>query len=506
MANDTPTAAENFRQFIKELQEENDLISITEEVDPYLELAAIVRKVYETENKAPLFENIKGRNETGLFRVLGAPVGLSSPGRRLARIAKSFGLPSNATGQQIIQKINAAKGFQPIPPKEVQSGPVKEHKILNRCDIDLTSLPTPLLHMDDGGKYIQTFGMFVVQTPDRNWVNWSITRGMIHDKDSLVCPVIPKQDIGVIRQMWKDRNEDMPFALCFGVPPAAIMVGGMPIPKWTNEAGFIGALAGKPVEVIKCETSDIRVPAHAEIVLEGVVSTSETATEGPMAEYHGMIYPGQSRQCPVFRVNAITHRENPILPICVAGRAAEENHTVWALMQSAEVLNICQKAGLPIEMVWSPFESHCLWFVLQVDRQKLGAMKTNIPKFSNTIGHTVFGSKPGWYIPKIFLVGEDIDPTNLRDVIWAEATRCQPGTNEFLFDEYGNIPLIPYVSHGIQPQDEGKHQPKVVRCCMFPSEFVDEGVFWKEGSFRGSYPLDFQEKVEEKWRKYGYSS
>lgn len=56
----------------------------------------------------------------------------------------------------------------------------------------------------------------------------------------------------------------------------------------------------------------------------------------------------------------------------------------------------------------------------------------------------MFGSKPGWYIPKIFLVGEDIDPTNLRDVIWAESTRCQPGRNEFLFDEYGNIPLIPY--------------------------------------------------------------
>ncbi|KAJ6014068.1 hypothetical protein N7540_008659 [Penicillium herquei] len=494
MANENPSAAESFRQFVKELQDENDLVTITEEVDPHLELAAIVRKVYETEDKAPLFENIKGRNGTGLFRILGAPVGLSrAPDQRLRRIAKSFGLPSNATGQEIIRKINAAKKHEPIEPEEVSSGPVKEHKIFGD-DIDLNILPTPLLHEDDGGRFIETFGMHIVQTPDGRWVNWSISRGMIHDKRSL-------QDIGVIWQMWKDRGEDMPWALCFGVPPAAIMVGGMPIPKWTNEAGFIGALTGRPVEVVKCETNDIRVPANAEIVFEGTVSTSETATEGPMAEYHGMIYPGQSKQNPIFKVNAITYREDPILPICVAGRAAEENHTVWALMQAAEVLNICQNAGLPIQMAWSPFESHCLWFVLQVNRQGLRAMKTDMSEFSNNVGHTVFGSKPGWYIPKIFLVGEDIDPTNLRDVIWAEATRCQPGVNEFLFHDYGNIPLIPYVSHGIKPDG---HQAKVVRCCMFPSEFVEQNVFWKEGSFRGSYPIEVQRKVNQKWEKYGF--
>lgn len=495
-------AAGDFRQFVQELEEENDLLTITQQVHPHLELGAIVRKVYESEEKAPLFENIQGRAGTGLFRVLGAPVGLSRvPGQRFGRIAKSLGLPSTATGKNIIDKINAAKKLQPIPPKEVSSGPVKEHKLLGD-DIDLTALPVPFLHQDDGGKFMQTFGMHVVQTPDGSWINWSITRGMVHDKRSLVGPVIPKQDIGVISQMWKAKGEDVPWALCFGVPPAAIMVGGMPIPKWTNEAGFIGALIGSPVEVVKCETNDIRVPANAEIVLEGVISTSETATEGPMAEYHGLIFPGQSKQCPIFKVNAITYRENPILPVCVAGRATEENHTVWGIMQAAEVLNICQAAGLPIQMVWCPFESHCLWFVAQVDRQKLSALNTNIAEFSKKVGQVVFSSKPGWYIPKLYLIGDDIDPTDLRDVIWAEATRCQPGTNEFLFDEYGNIPLIPYVGYGIKPE---RNHPKVVRCCMLPCEFTDEDLPWKEGSFRGSYPIDIQEKVRRDWTKYGFA-
>ncbi|RJE23104.1 cytoplasm protein [Aspergillus sclerotialis] len=497
-------AAADFRQFVKELEDENDLLTITKEVDPHLELAAITRKVYETEDKAPLFESIKGREGKGLFRILGAPVGLSrQPGRRFGRIAKSLGLPSTAMGAEIINRINECKTKEPIPPIQVSSdqAPVKEYKLFGD-DVDLTALPVPLHHDADGGKFLQTFGMHIVKTPDGRWVNWSITRAMVHDKRALVGPVIPKQDIGVISQMWKEKGQDMPWALCFGVPPAAIMASGMPIPKWTDESGFVGALSGQPVEMVKCETNDIYVPRNAEIVLEGVVSTSEVAPEGPMAEYHGMVFPGDQKMKPLFKVNAITYRHDPILPLCVCGRATEENHSVWGTMIAAEVLNICQAAGLPIKMVWCPFESHVMWFAVQVDRQKLRALKTNIPDFSRKVGHTIFGSKPGWYIPKIFLVGDDIDPTELRDIIWAESTRCQPLTNEFFFEEYGNIPLMPYVEHGLEPKNA--NHPKVVRCCMFPCEFVDEKLFWKEGSFRASYPAEVRDKVTSNWKAYGF--
>ncbi|KAF3805990.1 UbiD-like decarboxylase [Colletotrichum gloeosporioides] len=494
-------AAANFRQYVKELAEEGDLLSISKEVDPRLELAAIVRKVYETEHKAPLFENIKGRQNNGLFRVLGAPVGASSlPGKRFIRIAKSLGLPSESSGRDIIYAINRAKKRQPISPREFETGPVKQHRIFGD-EIDLERLPVPLFHEDDGGKYLQTFGMYIVQSPDGSWVNWSITRGMVNGKRSLAGPTMSAQDIGVIRKMWQDRGEDMPFSLCFGVPPAAIMVGGMPIPKGVNESGFVGALLGQPVDVVKSETNNIWVPRDAEIVLEGVVSRTETADEGPFVEYHGHVFPGSGKPCPVFNIDAITYRDDPILPICVAGRATEESETVWALTQAAEVLNICEAAELPIEMVWSPFESHCLWFVLQVNWSKLRALRTNMKDFCEKVGRTVFSTKPGFYIPKIYLVGEDIDPTNLNELIWAEATRCQPGTNEFFFDAYGNIPLIPYVSHGIKDR---KNHVKVVRCCMFPAEFMDSNLSWKHGSFRGSYSQDIQDKVNDSWSGYGF--
>jgi 4-hydroxy-3-polyprenylbenzoate decarboxylase len=495
------STAQSFRRYINELAEEDDLAVIDTEVDPdNLELATITRRAYEIEDKAPLFNNVKGKTPHGLFRVLGAPVGASKiPGKRFIRIAKHLGLPSDASGQQIIQKLRDAKKFSAIPPKEVASGPVKEHQLIGD-EIDLTALPIPKLHEDDGGKFIQTFGMFVVRSPDGAWTNWSITRGMLHGKRTLCCPVIPRQDIGVIRQMWLDRGEDMPFALCFGVPPAAIMVSGMPIPKGVDEAGYIGALVGAPIDVVKCETSNILVPAHAELVFEGTVSSTETADEGPMAEYPGLIFPGETKKQPLFHVNAITFRKDPILPICITGRAPEESETVWGLTQAAEVLTICQDAGLPIKMVWNPFESHCLWFVLQVDREKLRALKTNMDDFSNLVGRLVFSSKPGYYIPILYLVGDDIDPTNLRDVIWVNATRCQPKTNEYFFDDYLNIGLIPYVSHGAKT---GKNHYKVVRCCLFADEFVKE-PYWKQASFRGNYPKDIQDKVDRQWTSYGF--
>lgn len=497
-----PTAAQCLRQFIKELEDEGDLIKITEQVDPHLELGAITRRVYETEDKAPLFENIKGRIDDGLFRVLGAPVGASrAPGKRFIRLAKSIGLPSTSTGQEIIEHIRKAKQLPPIPPKEVPTGPVKDFKLFGN-DIDLTALPVPLLRQDDGGKFLQTYGMYVVKTPDGSWVNWSITRSMVHDKQSLVGPIIPRQDIGVIRQMWTDIGKDMPFALCFGVPPAAIAVSGMPLPKGVNETDFIGTMLGAPLKVTKCETNDLLIPANAEIVLEGVVSMTETAPEGPMAEYPGLVVPGKTKPCPIFKVNAMAYRRDPILPISVTGRATEESETIWAVMQAAEVLHITQAAGLPIKMVWSPFESHCHWFVVQTDRQKLRAMKTNIREFTELVGNVIFASKPGFYIPKILITGDDIDPTNLRDVIWAEATRCQPYANEIFFNQYPNIGLIPYVGNGIKSAD---NHYKVAKCCMLIDEFECETLPWKIGSFQGSYPLDLQNKVVHKWQKYGFT-
>ncbi|CDM33126.1 hypothetical protein DTO006G1_5500 [Penicillium roqueforti] len=497
------SAATSLRTFLEECKAEGDLVEIDLEVDPHLESGAISRRAYETGSPIPLINNPKGKDgPDGLFRILGAPVGVrSDPETRNARLAKSIGLPSNATGHDIIQKLLAAKRADPIPSVQVKDAPLKEHKIFGD-KIDLLKMPVPQNHVHDGGRYFLTYGLHSVQTPDGKWVNWAITRCMVIGKRQLTGLVDVNQDIGAIWAMWKALGKDTPWACALGVPPAAAVASGMPLPKFVNEPDYVGTLTGVPVEVIKCETNDLVVPAQSELVLEGVISATETAMEGPMGEYHGLLFPPKKSPQPVMTVNAITYRTNPIVPISVAGRAPDETHTVWALSICAEILDLLQQANLPITKAWCPYESQAIWYVIQVDRKRLVEMKTAPEKFCRQVGEIVFSSKPGRFVPKIFVVGDNVDPSNLRDVVWAEATKSQPQASDFYF--VGNYPtydLVPYATHGFNPRGQ---KAKVVRLCMLPEEFETLDRPWVEASFRGSYPQEVKNKVLENWQAYGF--
>jgi UbiD family decarboxylase len=180
MATEVPAKVESegkphasFRAFIQALKEDNDMVEIDAEIDPYLEAAAITRRVCETDDKAPLFNNVKGA-KNGLFRILGAPASLRRPGKdRYGRLARHLGLQPTAGMKEILSRMLCASKLQPIPPNVVQDGPCKENKLFGD-QIDLNRIPSPMIHQSDGGKYIQTYGMDIVQSPDGKWRNWSI--------------------------------------------------------------------------------------------------------------------------------------------------------------------------------------------------------------------------------------------------------------------------------------------------------------------------------------------
>lgn len=275
----------NFRSYVEALKQDNDLVEIDREIDPDLECGAIIRKVCETDDKAPLFNNLKGAHN-GLWRILGAPNSLRSGKDKYGRLARHLALPPSSGMKEILDKMLSAKNAPPIPPNVVKTGACKEN-VLNEGEFDLTKLPVPLLHQADGGKYIQTYGMHVISSPEKDWTNWSIARAMVYDKDHLAGLVIPPQHVWQMQQKWKAIGKDVPWALCFGVPPAAIMASSMPLPDGCTEAGYIGAMTGHAIDVVKCETNDLYVPANAEIVLEGTMSITETGPEGPFGEMHG---------------------------------------------------------------------------------------------------------------------------------------------------------------------------------------------------------------------------
>ncbi|KAK3308620.1 3-octaprenyl-4-hydroxybenzoate carboxy-lyase-domain-containing protein [Chaetomium strumarium] len=362
----------------------------------------------------------------------------------------------------------------------------------------------PLLHQGDGGKYIQTYGMHVVQSPDGKWTNWSVARAMVHDKKHLVGLVVAPQHIWQIQQMWKKEGvQDVPWALAFGVPPAAIMAASMPLPDGVTEADYIGAMTGTALDVVKCETNDLLVPASSEIVLEGTLSTTDYAPEGPFGEMHGYVFPGDMHDQPKYTVHCITHRDDAILPVSACGRLTDETYTLISSLAAAEIRQLCQDTGLPITDAFSPFESQATWVALRVDTAAMRRMGYTDPAaFRRTVGDLVYTSKVGYTIHRLILVGDDIDVYYSADVMWAFVTRCRPGDDETFFDDVRAFPLIPYNSKSWHSPARGG---KVVSGALLKSEFTT-GKNWEAASFKESYPQEVKNKVRAEWEAMGFET
>jgi UbiD family decarboxylase len=302
--------------------------------------------------------------------------------------------------------------------------------------------------------------------------------------------------------MWKKEGKDVPWALAFGVPPAAIMASSMPIPDGVTEAGYIGAMTGSALDVVKCETNDLYVPANAEIVFEGTLSISETGPEGPFGEMHGYVFPGDTHQWPKYKVNAITYRNNAIMPVSNCGRITDETHTLIGSLAASQIRQICQDAGLPITDAFAPFETQVTWVVLKVDIKKLKAMKTTPEDFRKKIGDLVFSCKAGYIIHRLVLCGEDIDVYDFKDVMFAFSTRCRPNKDETFYEDCRGFVLIPYMGHGTGSPVKGG---KVVSDALMPAEYDGEQD-WQQASFKHSYPPTLQASVNSRWSNvWGFS-
>ncbi|KAK7403434.1 Ferulic acid decarboxylase 1 [Neonectria punicea] len=469
----------DFRKFIEVLGKDGDLAVIDEEIDPHLEVGAIVRRVSEVDGKAPLFNNIKGSKE-GLWRMFGNAASLrATEGEKYGRIARNLGLPTNSTWKTILERTQAGKHLATLPPNLVPNGPCKQNKIFGD-DIDLDALPAPLLHSGDGGKYLQTYGVHVLQTPDGSWTNWSIFRGMIHDKRRIVCLVGTGQHNSIIRDKWlKQGRHEMPWALAMGVPPAASLAAALPVPEGVSEAEYAGAMVGKPLSLVKCELNK--------------------ALEGPFEDFLGLHFEGDRHMQPLFTVNAITHRDGAILPVSVPGRITDESQ-VTASLASAELLALCKEHGFPILDASAPLETMGTWCALKVDTEKLGQLGSSPADFCRTFGQTVYSNKSTMLVNRILLFGPDVDIYNFKDIMWALSTRCRPGQDEYIFEDVPSFPLTPYMSHGWGNVHRGG---KAISDCLLRMEYDGQKGF-SSVDFETSYPPEVQERVKSRWTQMGF--
>jgi 4-hydroxy-3-polyprenylbenzoate decarboxylase len=367
--------------------------------------------------------------------------------------------------------------------------------------VDITEFPAPLLHDGDGGRYLNTFGCIVVRTPDGSWTNWSIARIMVVDGKRMTGLIAPEQHIGMVRQAWADLGKPMPFALALGVEPAIPFVCGMPLDAHVNEGDYLGGMLGRAIETVRCRTVDLEAPASAEILIEGYVALEETASEGPMGEYAGYLWTGESAQRPVYHVTAVSHRDDPILPVVVAGEPVEENHTAWGIPSAAECLHVLRKARIPVTTAWVPLESALHWLVVTVPRDwRSRSGIANAEAFCRRIGEAVFATKAGAYLPKVIVSPDDIDPTDIKELVWAFATRCHPTLGNAVFDKMQAPPLIAYLRSG---EKLAAATGKVVHNCLPPDEWGD--FLPARSSFRHVYPEAVRQHVLSRWQAYGFS-
>ena len=478
----------DLREYLRVLESLDDVERVDRPVSAVLEAAAITRRSTEQQRPAPLFDNVEGAKPG--FRLLGAAGALSSNRRHpLARVALSLGLSYDVTARELVDHLAAAHQRPPIPPKLISadSAPCKQNILLGD-DATLDDFPIPLVHEDDGGRYVNTWGIIVARTPDGRWTNWSISRIMMLDGRRMTGLVLPQQHIGVIWQEWGKIGKPMPFAVVQGGDPGVPMIGGMPIPADMDEGSLLGTLYGEPLEVVKCETVDLDVPATAEVVIEGHLSITRDATEGPYAEFHGYALPETSPE-PVYTIEAITYRDNPIWPVTATGRPPDDSQIAPAVGVSAELVALLRSAGLPITTAWLLVDTACHWMVITVPRKwrdELPGRSTT--EFVHRIGELMSTNRVGHMCPVTYVVDDDIDPSNTSDVLWALGTRVHPTLRQ----EHWPVPILPWYQCYSEEERHSGRGPILVHDCLLPP--VGDGRA-HPATFDTLYPAEIRERV-----------
>lgn len=360
-------------------------------------------------------------------KLVGYPQGYrvaANPFTSARRVALALGLPLDLKRLDLIRawkdKLSALK---PIPPVEVKTGPVKENILVGE-DVDVLKLPAPKWHELDGGQYIGTGCMVIQKDPDSGWVNMGTYRTQVVDRNRVTFHSVPGRHGAIIAKKYWDRGLSCPIAVVCGQGPQLWISAVSPIPIGMNEYAWAGGLRNRPVEVVKGEFTDLPLPAEAEIVLEGEMPPpqEENAYEGPFGEWEGY-YAGERSLHPVIRVKAILHRNNPIqlgVPMLVG---IHDDNLIMSVDLAAQLWDEFDKQIAGVQGVSFVYEARRRpMIVVSLKQMYPGHVKQAALIAAGAYrGATLVGRF-------IIIVDDDVDPTNMSEVLWALGTRCDPAS------------------------------------------------------------------------------
>lgn len=455
----------DLRQFLRLLDSEGELQKINTEVDAKRELGAICKIHNERANSpALLFQSIKGSTIPVVGQLLASN----------RRVALALGLSQENVFEETVRRAT-----RPSPTRLVPSGPCQE-VILEGGEVDVTKLPLCTNNPKDGGPYI-TAGHVIIKDPEYG-NNLAIYRMMLVSKNEVTIRFTPGHDgYDFIKNAEKRGQKKFEVAVCIGVPPAVYVASQFEPRAGVYELEIAGGLAGAPIDVVKCRTIDLEVPALSEIVLEGELTIpAKTGSEGPFGEFCGYT----TQQVPnerVMTIKALTHRKNPIYHNIWLGKPPHEHLYVDALTYAVAAYLELKPAYPVLKKAYAPPWGVSIVLILQLEnRLKRPGIVDNI------LAASLYTRSGKW--KHVIVVDEDINIEDPNEVLWALTTRFQPATDMYVI-------------------------PRGITSTLEPSASA-EGVtsklmldLTKKQNFRGEVaePTDaMRQAVLQRWKEYGF--
>lgn len=428
----------SLRDFIERLERDGELVRVSEPVSTFLEMTEIQTRLLAKGGPAVLFENpVNERNEPSDIPVL---VNLFGTVKRVAMAVTLEG--KERTEAHDLREVGEALAFlrQPEPPggikealgmlplvktvlqmkpKTVSHAPVHD-VVLIGDDIDLTKLPIQTCWPGEPAPLI-TWPLVVTEGPTgkgEDSFNLGIYRMQLKSKNSTIMRWLKHRGGAQHHRRWAEiSQEPLPVAVVIGSDPGTILAAVTPVPDSISEYQFAGLFRGKRVELVDCKTVPLKVPAEAEIVLEGHVSLTDYADEGPYGDHTG--YYNSVEQFPVFTVSAVTMRKDPIYLSTFTGRPPDEPSVLGEALNEVFVPLIRQQFP-EITDFWLPPEG-CSYRIAVV------SMKKDFPGHAKRVMMGVWSYlRQFMYTKWIIIVDDDIDIRDWKDVMWAVSTRMDP--------------------------------------------------------------------------------
>jgi 4-hydroxy-3-polyprenylbenzoate decarboxylase len=392
----------DLREFLTRVERAGELLRIPR-VDWNLEMGTLAEAVNERSNApAVLFEEVPGYPKG--FRTL------SGSTNSMKRLAITLGFPVPAHPLDVVRAYrDRMKTHVPIPPRVV---------------------------------YIGTDDLVIMRDPEGDWVNCGTYRVMVHDAKRVGVWMSPGKHGRQIREKYFKQGKPCPVLVSCGHDPMLFLAGGNELRFGLSEYDYAGGHRGMPFDVIESQLHRLPMPAHAEIVLEGEMHPGETAPEGPFGEFTGYYAGGQSEQ-PVIRVQRIYHRNDPILTMATPMRPPSDFSYSKCVMKAGMIWDEVERAGVSgVKGVWCHEAGGARMF-------NVIAIKQAYAGHSKQAAMAAASCQSGSYLGRfVVVVEEDIDPTNLFEVLWAMCTRCDPAEDIDIIRKMWSGPLDPRIPRG----------------------------------------------------------